>query len=94
MIDMITNVLQSLLGYKQIIFGIIVVIVILIFINRDRFNMSNILRKKYKEEYDNFDENSPFFVENDDSKLKDFKPKKTSELLTYCDEKREECIEY
>ena len=50
MIEMITNIFQSLSSYKEILFGIVVVIIIMAYINRDRINMSNVLRKVYKEE--------------------------------------------
>lgn len=34
------------------------------------------------------------FIENDEPKIKNFKPKKTSNLIAYCDEKRGVCNHY
>ena len=100
MIDMITNVLQNVLGYKEFLFGFIIVILVITYINRDRINMSNVLRKVYKEEYDNFDEtkhkeyikSGSFNSTYEDAKLQNYKPTKVSELVTFCDEKRDTCI--
>ena len=104
MVDMlikgITDVLQMARKNKEIIFGIILVIVIIAYINRDRVNKSYILRQLYKEEYDNYDISKDYNIptvfkkEYADPKIKDFTPTKTSELVAFCDEKREECIEY
>jgi hypothetical protein len=99
---MITNVFQSLSEYKEIIFGFILIIIVVTYINRNKIIMSNILRKVYKEEYDNFDEvkhkeyikSGSFNSIQEDSKLQTYTPTKVSELVTFCDEKREECIQY
>ena len=101
-INSIANVLQSLQNNKQIVFGIILVIVIVVYINRDRVNKAYILRQLYKEEYDNFDiqahknyvKGGSYDVEAADAGIKEFKPTKTSELVAWIDEKREEGIEY
>jgi len=101
-IDGIANVLQSLQKNKEIVFGIILVIVIIIYINRDRVNKSYILRQLYKEEFDNFDieahknyiAGGSYDMQAADAGLKDFIPTKTSELVAWQDEKREEAIEY
>lgn len=34
------------------------------------------------------------FIKQDNPKIKNFKPKKTSDLIGYCDEKRSQCISY
>lgn len=102
LINGIANVLQSLNSNRAIIFGIILVIVIVIYVNRDRANKAYILRQLYKEEFDNFDEQAhknfvksgSYIAEPADANLKDFTPTKTSELVLYADEKREEAIEY
>ena len=98
----ITNVLQTAQKNKEIVFGIILVIVIVAYVHRDRVNKSYILRQLYQEEFDNFDmqaaknyiKSGSYTSEYADAGLKDFTPTKTSELVAWTDEKREESIEY
>lgn len=55
------------------------------------------LLMKVSEGFGNFSELNAYdnkFIENDEPKIKDFKPKKTSELVGYCDEKRDVCYRY
>ena len=79
---------------------VIVIIAMLLYINRDRMIKSDILRKAYKEEFDSFDiqayknyvKGGTYVSAPADAKVVDYVPTKTSELVTLCDEKREECI--
>lgn len=52
---------------------------------------------KFSEGFTNFSDLQAYdinFIENDKPKIKDFRPKKTSNLIGYCDEKRNQCITY
>lgn len=52
---------------------------------------------KITEKFVNFNDLNGFdnnMIINDEPKIKDFKPKKTSNLIGYCDEKRGTCYYY
>ena len=93
--------LKFILKNKTIVLVIIIIIAMLLYVNRDRMIKSDILRKAYKEEFDSFDiqayknyvKAGDFVSPPADAKT-DYIPTKTSKLVTNCDEKREECIEY
>ena len=97
---MIKKILQSLKKNKEIVIGIIVVIAIIAYINRDRLQRADILRKLNREQYDNYDISKDYNIptvfkkQYADAGIKDFVPTKTSELVAWADEKREEAIEY
>ena len=79
-----------------------IIIAMLLYVNRDRMIKTDILRKAYKEEFDSFDiqayknyvKAGDFVSPPADAKVVDYVPTKTSKLVTNCDEKRQECIEY
>ena len=81
---------------------VIAIACMLLYIRNDRMLKMDFLRNLYKEEFDSFDiqkhkeyvESGSFDSIPEDANLKDFTPTKTSELVTNCDEKRQECIEY
>ena len=95
---MLKKLLNMIKKNKEFIIGIIIVIAIVSYINRDRIQKAGVLRKLYREEYDNYDlsHNIPtaFQKEYADAGVDTYNPTKTSELVAYCDEKREECVEY
>jgi len=87
---------------KTTVLVIVIIVTMLLYVNRDRMIKSDILRKAYKEEFDSFDiqayknyvKGGTYVSAPADAKLVDYVPTKTSKLVAYCDEKREECIEY
>ncbi len=87
---------------SYVILIVIASLCMLLYIRNDRTLKTDLLRNLYKEEFDSFDiEKHKEYIESgsydsipEDANLKDFKPTKTSELVTNCDEKRQECIEY
>lgn len=93
---MFNKLIKFLNKNKKIILSLILVVIVILYVNKDKIEKINLLKKVYKEEYDsiNIELNPLYKVEPDDAKLKDFVPKKTSDLIAYCDESIEECIEY
>lgn len=97
---MLKDLLAFLKKNRNIIIGIIIIIAIIAYIKKDRDDKAYILRQLYKEEYDNFDISKDYDIptvfkkQYADPGIKDFKPTKTSELVAWADEKREEAIEY
>jgi len=87
---------------KKVILSIVLVIAILIYLNKDRLQKLNIIRKTLKDEFDNFDieahkhyvEGGAYVAEQAPANVVDYTPTKTSELVAYCDESIEECIQY
>ena len=87
---------------RNLLISIIVVILVLCVITIDRYRKIELLRKMNKEEFDNFDiqayknyvTGGTYNVEQAPSKIKDFTPTKTSELITTCDESLGECMEW
>ena len=91
---------------KKSIITIIIIAVIfsILFYNRKSLEQSklNIVRKVYKDEFDNFDiqafknymDTGAFVEKHADANVVDYKPTKTSELVSVCDESIEECMEW
>ncbi len=87
---------------SYVILIVIASLCMLLYIRNDRILKTNFLRNLYKEEFDSFDiEKHKEYIASgsydsipEDANLKDFKPTKTSELITNCDEKIQQCIEY
>lgn len=94
--------LKLIINNKMTILFIIAIITMLLYVNRDRLNKANILRKVYAEEFDNFDiaayknyiKAGTYVSAYADAKVVDYVPTKTSDLVAWTDEKREESIEY
>ena len=85
---------------SYIILIVIAIACMLLYIRNDRMLKMDFLRNLYKEEFDSFDiqKHKEYVVSGSsdsipaDAQLKDYTPTKTSELVTLCDEKRQECI--
>lgn len=86
---------------QSIIFITVLIAGVLLYVNRDRLQKANILRKAYKDEFDNFDiqahkqyiTGGSYQAEQADAGT-DFVPKKTSKFVAYCQEGIEECMQY
>ena len=91
--------LKDILKTVVLIGGIIMIISISFY---DRQNKAKIIRKASKEEFDNFDiqayknyvTGGSYSVESAPANIADFKPTKTSKLVTLMNESIEEGIEW
>lgn len=96
-----SKIIDLLKEYKYAVLLIIAITCMLLYVRNDRMLKVDILRKAYKEEYDNFDiEGHKEYINSgsydsipEDAKLSDYVPTKTSPLEYLCDEKRGICIE-
>jgi hypothetical protein len=96
----ITKFIQYIIS-NPLLFGIIIIAIILLYINNDKFKKISLVRQIYKDEFDNFDiqahkhyiTGGSYQVEQADAET-DFVPKKTSKLVTLVDESIEEGIEW
>ena len=99
--ELLTNILQSASNNKVTALVIIAIICMLLYVNRNRLMKANILRKAYAEEFNDFDisayknyiKEGTYNVEQEEVD-NDYVPTKTSELVTNCNAKIEECITY
>ncbi len=82
----------------KLLFGLLLVLLVVLYLRKMNISVIERLRKMYKEEYDNFDIsiNYPVLYSSQyaPAGVVDYLPVKTSKLIAYQDQNRGEAIEY